>query len=396
MIGAFLYYRATNDRNWPPALAWLVALGVPALLGALTHVLVMSRLRRASSLVRVVATLSVFFLALAVANDVWGSQGTPVRSPLPDTAREFLGAGNGIPEDRLWLVAIAVAVTAALAAVFRWTRFGHATDAAAENPVAAAALGYSPDRIAIVNWALGGMLAAAAGVLIAPILFLSVAALGVHRVAWVGGGARRVVPLVLVDARRCVRDRRRRIDAQPLPREQGHLRTGRLRGRAVARHVHVRRGLPLVGIPAHRRRDGCRGSLVATAKRAPRSPPRGRDRARLEDRYRRGARRHDRGADARSRRLDAAARDQHGDRDRLSVARRRHRVRGTTVARPDGPRRLWCVGGRSIRHVVRLAVPPRRHRRRAHRDSRRSARRAARLADRGASIWRSSRSVSRS
>ena len=93
--------------------------------------------------------------------------------------------------------------------------------------------------------------------------------------------------------------------------------------------------------------------------------------------------RHDRGAAARSRRLDAAARDQHGDRDRLSVARRRHRVRRTTVARPDGPRRLRGVGGRSPRHVVRLAVPPRRHRRRAHRDSRRSARRAARLADPG-------------
>ena len=85
MIGAFLYYRATGDRNWSPALAWLVALGVPALLGVLTHVLVMSRLRYASSLVRVVATLAVFFLALAVANQVWGEQGTPVRSPLPIT-----------------------------------------------------------------------------------------------------------------------------------------------------------------------------------------------------------------------------------------------------------------------------------------------------------------------
>jgi len=177
MIGAFLYYRATGDRNWSPALAWLVALGVPALLGVLTHVLVMSRLRYASSLVRVVATLAVFFLALAVANQVWGEQGTPVRSPLPISPREFLGAGNGIPEDRLWLIAIAVIVTAVLWALFKWTRFGHSTDAAAENPIAAAALGFSPDRIAMVNWALGGALAAAGGVLIAPILFLSVPAL---------------------------------------------------------------------------------------------------------------------------------------------------------------------------------------------------------------------------
>ncbi|MET0726742.1 MAG: ATP-binding cassette domain-containing protein [Acidimicrobiales bacterium] len=177
MVGAFLYYRATVDRDWSPVLAWLVAISVPAALGVLTHVLVMARLRRASSLVRVVATLGLFFLTISVANEVWGAQGTPVRSPLPTTPRELFGDGRTVAEDRLWLVVIAVGVTAVLAAVFRWTRFGNATDAAAENPVAAAALGYSPDRIAIVNWAFGGALAAAAGVLVAPILFLSVPAL---------------------------------------------------------------------------------------------------------------------------------------------------------------------------------------------------------------------------
>ena len=177
MIGAFIYYRATGDRDWSPALAWVVAVAVPAVLGVLTHVLVMSRLRHASSVVRVVSTLGLFFLAIAVANEIWGGQGTPVRSPLPTTPRAPLGAGTTVAEDRLWLIGIAIVVTALLAAAFRWTRFGHATDAAAENPVAASALGYSPDRIAVVNWALGGALAAVAGVLVAPILFLSVAAL---------------------------------------------------------------------------------------------------------------------------------------------------------------------------------------------------------------------------
>ena len=178
MIGAFLYYSATGDRGWSPAAAWLLAIGVPAALGVLVHLLVMSRLRQASSLVRVVATLALFFLALAVANEVWGDQGaTPVASPLPSGPRDLFGAGSTVGEDRLWLIVIAIVVTAVLAAVFRWTKFGHATDASAENPIAAAALGYSPDRIAMVNWAAGGALAAVAGVLIAPILFLNVAAL---------------------------------------------------------------------------------------------------------------------------------------------------------------------------------------------------------------------------
>ncbi len=60
---------------------------------------------------------------------------------------------------------------------FRWTRFGAATEAVAEHPLAASSLGLSPDRIAAINWALGAALAALAGVLIAPILFLSVDAL---------------------------------------------------------------------------------------------------------------------------------------------------------------------------------------------------------------------------
>src|ERR1043166_7317838 len=61
MVGAFLYYESTGSRGWPAPLAWVIALGVPAALGALTHLVVMRRLRRASALVRLVSTLGVFF-----------------------------------------------------------------------------------------------------------------------------------------------------------------------------------------------------------------------------------------------------------------------------------------------------------------------------------------------
>src|SRR5690606_3750757 len=47
----------------------------------------------------------------------------------------------------------------------------------AENPVAAAALAISPNRIAAANWALASALAAVTGILLAPILSLGAAAL---------------------------------------------------------------------------------------------------------------------------------------------------------------------------------------------------------------------------
>src|SRR3954452_24940997 len=55
MVGAYLFYESTGSRGWPTAVGWLLAIAVPCGLGALTHVVVMRRLRRASALVRLVA-----------------------------------------------------------------------------------------------------------------------------------------------------------------------------------------------------------------------------------------------------------------------------------------------------------------------------------------------------
>jgi ABC-type branched-subunit amino acid transport system ATPase component/branched-subunit amino acid ABC-type transport system permease component len=177
MVGAFLYYESTGKRGWPTVVGWILALGGTAALGAITHLVVMRRLRRASALVRLVSTLGVFFFLTAVGYQIWGFQSEPVRTPLPDTIYQPFGRGSTITADRLLIIVIVVLVTAVLSAIFRWTRFGAATEAVAENPLAAGTLGLSPDRIAAVNWAFGAALAGLAGVLIAPVLFLSVDAL---------------------------------------------------------------------------------------------------------------------------------------------------------------------------------------------------------------------------
>src|SRR6476659_1260217 len=85
MLGAFLYYESTETKGWPVAVGWLVAIGVPAVLGALTHLVVMRYRRRASALVRLVSTLGVFFFLTAIGYQIWGFDSEPVRSPLPDT-----------------------------------------------------------------------------------------------------------------------------------------------------------------------------------------------------------------------------------------------------------------------------------------------------------------------
>ncbi|WP_405866905.1 MULTISPECIES: ABC transporter permease subunit [unclassified Streptomyces] len=175
MAGAYVQWElATNNGvpYWPA-----VACGVltSAALGVLTHLLVIRPLRRASTLARLVGTLAVFIVLTAVAVKRYGDSLELVPGKLPTKLLTIAGAT--VSEDRVWLLGIAVAVTAVLHLLYRRTLFGLGTTAVAENENAAASLGWSPDLIAAGNWALGSALAGLTGILIVPVIGLSVTGL---------------------------------------------------------------------------------------------------------------------------------------------------------------------------------------------------------------------------
>lgn len=153
----------------PGALA--LALGVAAGLGLLLHLLVFRPLRHAPALATLVASVGVMVVLQAVAVLQFGSADRFVAPLLPNRPVDLLGAR--LPLDRLLLAALAVAVAGVLAVVFRATRFGLATRAAAEDDDAVALLGWSPDRLAAAGWVLASVLAGLAGILIAPVTALN-------------------------------------------------------------------------------------------------------------------------------------------------------------------------------------------------------------------------------
>ncbi|HVW44846.1 MAG TPA: ATP-binding cassette domain-containing protein, partial [Amycolatopsis sp.] len=77
--------------------------------------------------------------------------------------------GAQIGADRIYIFAIVIVLTAVLWLVYRFTKFGLATTAVAENPRAAGALAVSPNLIAAANWAIGSALGALAAILLVPI-----------------------------------------------------------------------------------------------------------------------------------------------------------------------------------------------------------------------------------
>ncbi len=150
--------------------ALLLALLLAAVLGLLVYVLVFRPLRSAPTLARIAASLGLFLYLLSITRLRLGSQGAVlghVEPLLPSSVVNV--AGVDLQQDRLWLALIVVGVTAVLAALFHFTRFGLATRAAAESEKGAVLIGLSPTRLAAVNWMLGAVLAGGAVILIAPI-----------------------------------------------------------------------------------------------------------------------------------------------------------------------------------------------------------------------------------
>jgi ABC-type branched-subunit amino acid transport system ATPase component/branched-subunit amino acid ABC-type transport system permease component len=176
IAGVYMQWDLQTRHGWPFLLSAIVGVVWSAFLGALTHWVIMRPLRRASSLVRVIATLGVLVTIQAAVVIRYGSNPQQVDSWLP-TNRVTLWGDVGITVDRLILLAIGSASAFGLWLLYRSSQFGLATEAVSESERSASAVGLSPNKIAVLNWALGSAIAAVAGILVVPIITLQVTAM---------------------------------------------------------------------------------------------------------------------------------------------------------------------------------------------------------------------------
>lgn len=139
--------------------------------GVLLYLLIFRPLRDAPALAKIVASLGLLLALQQLAVIQYGTQTRAVQSILPDEVMTVFDVSFG--RNRIWLFVITVIIAMFLWALYKYSRFGIATQAAAENEKGAILLGYSPTMIGAANWALASMLAALAGILIAPITSLT-------------------------------------------------------------------------------------------------------------------------------------------------------------------------------------------------------------------------------
>jgi branched-chain amino acid transport system permease protein len=171
MIGAFVALVVLERFKGNLLVGTLVAIVAVTLLAVAVQRLIMRPIEQADWLTLFTATLGVFYILHGVAGWIWGRD-TKSFPALFSSAPVSVG-GTLISQAHLFNMAVAAAVGGALFLFFRFTKPGIAMRAITEDPVAAQLMGIPVRSIVMLTWAVGGVLAAISGILLAPLVYVS-------------------------------------------------------------------------------------------------------------------------------------------------------------------------------------------------------------------------------
>lgn len=171
MVGAFLAMIFIKDwgLNYYVALALSVVSVI--VLGIATERIVMRPLANSDWLTLFTATLGVYYILHGIAGWLWGrdTKAFPVTfDPTPiDVVIGLVSQGHVI--NMAWAIAIGLV----LFVFFKYTKQGIAMRAVTDDPDTALLMGIPVRSIVILTWGMAGFLAAFAGVLVAPIIYVA-------------------------------------------------------------------------------------------------------------------------------------------------------------------------------------------------------------------------------
>jgi len=170
MMAGFFFWavRLGQFATLPTVPAVLLTLLFAAIVGVLFEVVVVRPQRTGTPLAKLIATLGALLACQAGVVLVFGPAARPQPTILP-TENVMIG-GAPVPVYNFAVGGILLAITLGLIALYRWTKFGTATRAAAENEAHAMLVGLSPDRLSLVNTVLMSVLMGVVGLLGASVI----------------------------------------------------------------------------------------------------------------------------------------------------------------------------------------------------------------------------------
>jgi len=164
MLGGYVAITLMNAFGWPFLATLPAAFVAAAAASVVLERVFFRRFYRASDLEQCLLTIGIVFVSIAIAAYIYGTDQQPMQPPVY-LRGSIQVLGLDLAVYRLFLVAIALAITVVLMITVETTRFGAQVRAAVNNQRMARGLGINVDALFAVTFALGSGLAGLGGAL---------------------------------------------------------------------------------------------------------------------------------------------------------------------------------------------------------------------------------------
>ena len=174
-MAMFTTFIAWSCINWeiPFWGAFFLTLLIAFLLGALIELTIMRPVENAPPLNSIIITLGLFTLLGSLALRIWQGQPKAFLSPEVFSGAPLKLGPAVISRPNIGVFCMAILIMIAIYLLFSRTKIGLAMRAAAQNRVASELVGIRVGRMLALGWGLSAVVGAAAGMLLAPTIFLS-------------------------------------------------------------------------------------------------------------------------------------------------------------------------------------------------------------------------------
>jgi branched-chain amino acid transport system permease protein len=171
MVSAFIGFTFFQMLGLSLFISFILTLFISALLGIIVERLVIRPAIRAPHFNIFIITLGLSIVMKSVSGFIWSHNDYPYPSIFPDkiisigsVTIDLIGLGN---------IGTTVVLMLILYVFFKYTRYGTAMRAVSESQNASLLMGVNVNQAFSVAWAISFLVAAVAGILMAPVIFLS-------------------------------------------------------------------------------------------------------------------------------------------------------------------------------------------------------------------------------
>jgi branched-subunit amino acid ABC-type transport system permease component len=127
------------------------------------------RVRRIPIMNIITATVGMSILFMNAARIIWGSE--PLRYPDIFGTESFIFSGIPVSPQLVWITIFGIIIASILQVFLKYTSTGLAMQAMAQDPHAAQLMGANLTKITVYTYAIAGMMAGAAGVMLGSLFF---------------------------------------------------------------------------------------------------------------------------------------------------------------------------------------------------------------------------------